>query len=123
MKNNNDNFFCFLNYIFKNEKTPPKDYIPSVFLLNRWVSMANPLYSKIVNLTTNRWYSVIKDFNIEYFYKTILPKHQNRISYIKKKEKEKDIVDDINLANIMECSHRELLLFKETLEELNCAAK
>lgn len=123
MQNKNDDFFVFLNYIFKNEKEAPKNYIPSLFLLNRWISMANPLYSKIINLTTNKWMYPVKDFNFKDFYRTVLPQHKNKIHYIKKKEKEKDIYDDLNVANVMECSQRELLLFKTTLEELDCANK
>ena len=123
MQNKNDNFFVFLNYVFKNEKDAPKDYAPSLFLLNRWISMANPLYSKIINLTTNKWMYYVKDFNFKDFYRTVLPQHKHRIHYIKKKEKEKDIHDDLNVANVMECSQRELLLFKTTLEELECANK
>jgi hypothetical protein len=123
MKNKDDSFFIFLNYVFKNEKNAPKDYTPSLFLLNRWISMANPLYSKIINLTTNKWMYCVKDFNFKDFYRTVLPQHRSRINYIKKKEKIKDISDDLNIANIMECSQRELLLFKSTLEELECANK
>lgn len=123
MKYKDNNFFEFLNFIFKSSKKEPKNYKPSVFLINRWISMANPLYSKIINLTTNKWCLNGKEFNIKSFYKTILPEHKSKINYIKKKEKEKDIIEDINMASVMECSQRELLLFKETLEELKCAAK
>jgi hypothetical protein len=123
IKNKDDSFFVFLNYVFKNEKECPKNYTPSLFLLNRWISMANPLYAKIVNLTTNKWMYYVKDFNFKYFYRTVLPQHKNKIFYIKKKEKEKETNDDLNIANIMECSQRELLLFKSTLEELKCANK
>jgi hypothetical protein len=123
MKYKDNNLFDFINFVFKNSKKEPKDYKPPVFLINRWISMANPLFAKIVNLTTNKWCTNNYDFDIKSFYRTILPEYKTKISYIKKKEKEKDISEDVYLANVMECSHRELLLFKDTLEELKCVAK
>jgi hypothetical protein len=123
MKYKDNRLFQFLNVVLKKENIDLKEYNPPVFLINRWISMANPIFSKIVNLTINKWNTKKDTVDIKSFYKTILPKHQNQISYIKKKEKEKDQDGDLYLANLMECSQRELLLFKETLEELKCVAK
>jgi hypothetical protein len=115
--------FDLINYIFKSSNKDVKDYIPPTYLVNRWVSMANPLFAKIINLTTNKWCVESYGFDIKKFYRIILPKYTARISYIKKEVKEKEIEEDTNIANIMECSHREILLFKETLAELNSVSK
>lgn len=123
MKYKDNRLFDFLNFVLKKENIDLKDYKPPIFLINRWITMANPVFSKIINLTTNKWCANGNDFDIKGFYKTILPTYKNKISYIKKKEKEKEETEDLFLANVMECSQRELLLFKETLEELKCAAK
>ena len=123
MKFKDNKLFDFINYIFKNNKQEPTEYKVPVFLVNRWVSMANPLFAKIVNLTTNKWCAQGQDFDIKVFYKTVLPQHKNKIFYIKKKDKEKENICDENLANIMECSQREILLYNKTLEELNIINK
>lgn len=123
MKIKDNKLFDFINYIFKNGNNPPSEYKTPVFLINRWISMANPLFAKIVNLTTNKWCSRGQDFDIKSFYRTVLPQYKNKISYIKKKDKEKDDICDQNLANIMECSQREVLLYNKTLEEINIINK
>jgi hypothetical protein len=119
MKYKDDNFFEVLNFIFKKTNTSVKNYKPSLFLLNRWITMANPLFSKIVNFTFNKWASKNNHFEPENFYRTILPTYKNRFTYIKKKEVKKDNDSDENLASLLQCSQREINFFKETLEELN----
>jgi hypothetical protein len=123
MKYKDNNLFDFINYVLKNSKDQPKNYKPPVFLINRWLSMATPSFAKILNLTTNKWCININDFDISKFYRTVLPKHGKRISYIKKSTKEKEIQEDVNMAFIMECSQREIDLFNQTLAELNICAK
>jgi hypothetical protein len=123
MKIKDDSLFVFLNYIFKSDTKDVNDYNPPTYLINRWVSMANPAFARIVNLTTNKWYTAINDFNLKAFYKTLLPKYNGRIKYIKKEVKEKEIEEDVNMASILECSQREINLFKDTLAELDNSAK
>jgi hypothetical protein len=123
MKILNNNLFDFLNYVLKVSDSYPKDYKEPVFLINRWLSMTNPSFAKICNLTTNKWYCHLEQFNVKGFYRTILPKYTKRISYIKKEAKENEIEEDVNMASIMECSQREINFFKETLEEMNIGVK
>jgi hypothetical protein len=115
--------FDFLDYIFKKKNNQVKDYNPPSFLINRWISMASPLYAKIVNSTTNKWLLSNHNFDITSFYRTILPKDTTRISYVKKTEIIKDQVEDLNLSSSMECSQREIIFFNQTLEELNLINK
>jgi hypothetical protein len=122
-KYKDNNLFDFINYVLKNSNEAPKDYKPPVFLINRWISMANPAFAKIFNLTTNRWCLHNSDFDISKLYRILLPKYGKRISYIKKDFREKDYDEDLNAASIMECSQREINLFKETLADLNISAK
>jgi hypothetical protein len=123
MKYKDSRLFDFINYVFKNGNNDPKEYKPPVFLINRWISMTNPLFAKILNLTTNRWCSNGNEFNIKAFYRVILPKYTSKISYIKKNVKEKEIEEDINTASFLQCSQREINLFKDTLEQLNSTCK
>jgi NADH:ubiquinone oxidoreductase subunit C len=121
MKYKDNNLFDFLNYVLKNYKEESKhikDYEPPVFLINRWLSMANDSFAKIINLTTNKWCTKT-DIDIKKFYKVLLPKHTKRITYIKKTIKEKDIVDSIQMANLLECSIREIEMFNETLAQFS----
>lgn len=115
--------FDFLDYIFKKKNKQVNDYNPPFFLVNRWISMASPLYAKIINATTNKWILSNHNFDITSFYRTILPQDNSRISYIKKSENVKDQVNDPNLALSMECSQREIIFFNQTLEELNLINK
>jgi hypothetical protein len=123
MKYKDNNLFDYIDYVFKNKTDQPKDYKPPIFLVNRWISMANPSFAKILNLTTNKWCCLIDEFDITKFYKTFLPHYNKRISYIKKNVKEKELEEDVNMANIMECSQREINLFKDTLADINISAK
>lgn len=115
--------FNFLDYIFKKSNNEVKEYKAPSFLINRWVSMASPLYAKIINATTNKWMLKNNDFDISKFYRTILPQHKNKINYIKKTDSIKEIEEDLNIASLMECSKREVSLFNQTLEELNIHTK
>jgi hypothetical protein len=123
MKYKDNRLFDFIDYVLKNSNTEPKEYKPPTFLINRWISMATPPFAKIINLTTNKWCASPIDFDISKFYRTLLPNYKKRISYIKKNAKEKEIEEDVNMASIMECSQREIDLFKETLADLNLCAK
>lgn len=121
MKNKDSRLFDFLNWVLKNGNDKPKEYEPSLFLLNRWISMINPHFCLILNSTTNRWNKVLKEFNFGSFYYHVLPKNNKRINYIKKKNKQSDnnIEDIKNIADRLECSVREVELFETTLAQLN----
>jgi hypothetical protein len=123
VKYKDNNLFDFLDYVLKNKNEPLKDYKPPIFLVNRWLSMANDGFCRIINLTTNKWCRQTPDFDIEKFYRLILPKYKKRIIYIKKKAKQKEHEEDVNMASIMECSQREIDLFKETLAEFSSDTK
>lgn len=121
MKNKDSRLFDFLNWTLKNQTEKPKDYQPSYFLLNRWLSMANSQSCLILNSTTNRWLKHLKNFDFGSFYYYMLPKHVKRIDYFKKKNKQiEDKIEDIqNVADRLECSIREIEIFENTLEELS----
>jgi hypothetical protein len=72
MKYKDNNLFDYIDYVLKNKTDQPKDYNPPIFLVNRWLSMANPSFAKILNLTTNKWCCLVDEFDITKFYKTLL---------------------------------------------------
>lgn len=123
MKYKDNSLFDFIGFVLKNKKEPPKNYKPPVFLVNRWLSMASGGFCKVINLTTNKWCREIPDFDIEKFYRLLLPQYKKRLVYIKKKVKEKELEEDINMASLMECSQREIDFFKETLAEFSIQTK
>ena len=119
----NNNLFDTLNWILKKNKKEPITILDSNFILNRWLSMVNPEIAQIVNTTGNRWNKNIVIFAMAKFYKSILPKNLDRICYIKKKPKEKEIENIKEMANSLELSQKELFFFENALEELNLASK
>lgn len=123
MKIKDNSLFEFLDYVFKVSDTPPKNYKVPVFLVNRWVSMSNPAFAMIVNLTTNKWCGVNKEFDVTKFYRYLLPRYTKNTKYIKKQVSEKEEEEDCQIASVMECSQREINLFKETLAQLNISSK
>jgi hypothetical protein len=82
--------------------------------------MAEFHFAKIVNLTTNKWAKNFSEINYGDFYYTMFPKYGKNINYIKKtkNERSKDNEDYKNIANLLECSVREVEMYKNTLEEL-----
>ena len=123
MKYKDNSLFEFIDFVLKNKNETPKNYKPPIFLVNRWLSMVNGGFCRIINLTTNKWCSQTQDFNIEKFYRVLLPKYKKRISYIKKKTKVKELEEDVNMASLMECSQREIEFFKESLAEFGISTK
>lgn len=115
--------FDFINYVLKIKQDAPRNYLPPIFMVNRWLSMGHSAFPKIINLTTNRWCRKVDNFDIEKFYYVFFPKYTNRLSYIKKKVKEKDVSDSKNLANLMECSTREIEIFDNLVAQLNICDK
>lgn len=121
MKNKDDRFFDYFNWLLKSNEKLPKEYNPSLFLTNRWLSMIDKNFCKIINLTTNKWFFKYFEFDFSKFYRCVLPKHTKRIHYIKKKkqERDKENEENLNIASLIECSSREIDFFKKTLEEIN----
>lgn len=129
-KYSNDLFIC-LDWILKKTKTSlSKENLPSVFLLNRWLSMTNSTVVQIINETFNKWTfktDLYKENElVSKFYKTVLPKTVSKISYLKKNNQKTDTEDEEFVENIsqnMELSQRELYLYNETLEVLKSLCK
>lgn len=121
MKNRDSRFFDFINWVFKKSKNRPENYNPSIFLLNRWLSMAETSFAKIVNFTSNKWNTSYIELDYGKLYYSLFPTYNKRINYIKKQKNEKNTDDqDLqNIASLMECSVREIEMYKNTLEELN----
>lgn len=128
VKKYTDELFVCLDWILKKKsKVHPEITPPSIFIINRWLSMADPLIAQIVNVTVNRWIyktNISKENTlINKFYKTILPTKNSRISYLKKeksnnkKNQELDL-DEKNYCYNLELSQREINLYNQTLEEL-----
>lgn len=123
MKIKDNSLFEFLDYIFKVKDNSPKNYKVPIFLVNRWISMANPSFAKVVNSTTNRWCRVMKDFDVTSFYRNIFPEYRAKTNYIKKQTAEQNDDEDLDVATHLECSKREINLFNQTLAELNITNK
>jgi|APGre2960657404_1045060.scaffolds.fasta_scaffold69487_2 hypothetical protein len=120
IKNKDTSLFSFLDWITKKSNVEIRDYNPPYFLVNRWLSMANNSYCHIINMTTNKWSKNVKEFNYSNFYRTILPKHNKKINYIKKSTIDIDSDNELyTMSNKLECSKREIDFFTKTLEELN----
>ena len=127
-KTYNNDLFKKLDWVLKKKGklTDTLDKI-SPFMFNRWLSMADFSVAQIVNATTNRWILQKDFFNEENFilnfFKTVLPKINRKISYIKKTVKDKSEDDYTNLANCMEISKREVFLYEKTLAEIKKKVK
>jgi hypothetical protein len=123
-KNYSSDLFSYLDWILKkNRKDLDHENLPYPFIVNRWLSMADPNIAQIVNATTNRWINVdgiAKDsLSLAKFMRTILPKSLKRVLYIKKPISEKDNVDFSNYAKSMQLSKREIEIYEKTLAELD----
>jgi hypothetical protein len=118
----NNNLFDTLNWILKKNKKPQNKF-ESNFMLNRWLSMSNNQIAQIINSTGNRWIKVLKDFQISKFYYIILPKNNDRISYIKKKTKQENDKDYKIIAENMELSTKDIVFLENALEDLNNQSK
>tara|TARA_R110002020_G_C16080840_1_gene757031 strand:- start:450 stop:854 length:405 start_codon:yes stop_codon:yes gene_type:complete len=90
----------------------------NLYMINRWVTMYSTSVTKIVNLTTNKYYSIFETKKEMYnFLLTMLPKVKfRRIHYIKKKsktaDKDKEVVKQ--LARSLELSEREISYYIST---------
>jgi hypothetical protein len=128
IKKYTDELFVCLDWILKkNPKDLPEITPPSTFIINRWLSMADPLMAQVVNVTANRWIyktNLSKENTlINKFYRTVLPKKNSRIFYIKKekssnKNNQELDLEEKNYCHNLELSLREINLYNQTLEEL-----
>lgn len=90
----------------------------SSFMLQRWISMANPVYCNFINSIYNTNYTGFEDDQMVYDYlKCLFPKKNvGRIPYIKKEastntDKNTKIIEDI--AKALQISQREVREFFE----------
>jgi hypothetical protein len=121
-----NNIFNVLNWIFKtNKKAPDKNENISIYMLNRWITMANVEFANLINLTTNRWASKKLDVPYYKFLYSILPKHNKTINYIKKTSDANDeTLEDIKiLSDNLELSTREIKFLENTLAEFEVKTK
>lgn len=122
------NIFKFIEDVLYNKpkyKIEPADEFSS-YMLQRWISMANPVYCDFINKIYNVNHEGFEDDQMVYDYlKCIFPKKYLRISYIKKEagaaaSKNKLIIED--LAKSLQISQREakeyLDLFPDVAKEL-----
>lgn len=82
------------------------------YMINRWISMYSPGTAQLINLTSNRLYSVFETKKDNYnFLINIIPRSKfRRINYIKKATKTKTTDDEAIevLAKNVELSKREI---------------
>jgi len=118
------NFFQLQNKLFFSDKRKQPDYIDSEgeqafvpFLLNRWLSMYSKDTVSFTNNILNKYCGIFDDKQKMFrFYYNIIPRLQfKRISYIKKKKKEKtEEVEHLELiAKNKHISVRELKSYME----------
>jgi hypothetical protein len=122
------NIFTFIEDVLYNKpkyKIEPDDEFSS-FMLQRWISMANPTYCNFINAIYNINHLGFEDDQMVYDYlKCVFPKKYMRISYIKKEasataSKNKTIIEDV--AKSLQISQREVKeyfeLFPKDVKEL-----
>lgn len=84
----------------------------NLYMVNRWISMYSPGIANIVNLTTNKYFSIFSTNKESYnFLIKMTPKvSPRRIQYIKRISKKKQPNNDAvqQLANNLELSQREV---------------
>jgi hypothetical protein len=125
-KKYNDDLFVCLNWILK--KTNNSINLsgqPSIFLLNRWLSMSDPNLVLIINNTFNRWIkssSISKETEMcKKFYRILMPKTFKNFKYIKKNQESEKKEEDI--YSNLEISKREIELYNNTLDFLSGSFK
>jgi hypothetical protein len=127
-KNYSDSLFVYLDWVLKKKTVSSIEAPPTPFIINRWLSMADPSIAQIINVTSNRWITIkngiaSNSIDMGKMFRTILPKITKKTSYIKKSIKEKNTEDHINIAKAMECSTKEIEMFEKTLAEIKQAVK
>jgi len=123
----NNNLFDCLNWILrKKEDKNIENKNTSFYILNRWLSMIDENYVKIINSTTNTWISKNNSFNNDLyllkFLKLALPKHYKKINYLKKNKDENQLNESFDFINEissgMEISQSELKSNLHLLQQL-----
>ena len=116
------NFFQLQNKLFYSKKDKAEDldtegeqaFVP--FLFNRWLSFYNNDMSVFTNETFNKFSTIFDDKQQSYrLYYYLIPRLKwKKIAYIKKKKKEVEEEDHLQLiANNKNISKRELLQYVE----------
>ena len=118
-----DSIFSVLNWVLKKTKKHDLNFQgTSVYMLNRWLSMADPSIANIVNVTGNRWMCVTslgrKSESMSKFYHKLMPKFTSKINYIKKPEKKNEDLDLLTMAKAYEKSTKELEILNKALVNL-----
>ena len=115
--------FYFINDILFKKKGDLLDNVDNesgfnLYMLNRWASMYSTGVATIVNLTTNRYYSIFDTKREHYnFMLRMFPKVKaRRIHYIKKKKQTPDDTKEVikRLAISLELSEREINYYVST---------
>ena len=118
------NFFQLQNKLFYSNKNRAEDldtegeqaFVP--FLLNRWLSFYDNNMSVFTNETLNK-FSTIFDNKQELYklYYYLIPRLKwKKISYIKKKKRDKEEIDLSSIAKNKNMSVRELKMYLEHYE-------
>jgi len=116
------NLFTYLKDIFVDKKGNLylEEYIP--YLITRWVSFSTPKICIPLNETINQLGNIDKSIHYKLLI-NLLPKvkYQPRISYIKRKKKEVEDIDNkvVQLSKSMELSQKEVQQLVELKELLN----
>jgi hypothetical protein len=80
------------------------------YMLNRWISMHSPTSALLINLTNNKYWSVLQN-KLDWYHFTlaVIPKNKfTKVEYIKKATKEKKPTAEANDDKILEILARNL---------------
>lgn len=121
------NFFQLQNKLFYSKKENAgeldsegeQSFVP--FLFNRWLSFYSKELPGFVNETLNKFGNIFDDKQESYkLYYYLIPRLKwKRISYIKKKKKDKEEIEGLNnIAKNKNISARELLEYVELEKKL-----
>ena len=124
------NFFQLQNKLFYSDKRKKAEYLDSEgeqafvpFLINRWLTMYSKDTVSFTNETLNKYCSIFdtdKQKTFRLYYNLIPRLKFKRISYIKKKKKDKDKLDETDqlkmIARNKHISVRELEMYNNLLD-------
>ena len=124
------NFFQLQNKLFYSDKRKKADYLDSEgeqafvpFLINRWLTMYSKDTVGFTNETLNKYCGIFdtdKQKTYRLYYNLIPRLKFKRISYIKKKKKDKDQLDETDqlkmIAKNKNMSVGELEMYKNLLD-------
>jgi len=124
------NFFQLQNKLFYSDKRKKAEYLDSEgeqafvpFLINRWLTMYSKDTVSFTNETLNKYCGIFdtdKQKTFRLYYNLIPRLKFKRISYIKKKKKDKDKLDETDqlkmIARNKHISVRELEMYNNLLD-------